>query len=68
LPSVDNIVEDSRVLRNGCVIPTVFPNKASAPVPEQVQTKDSSASKEVGQSSGTSFDLDEILKMIKKSK
>ena len=47
LPSVVNIAEDSRVLRNGCVIPAVFPKKASAPVIKQVQSKDSSATKDL---------------------
>lgn len=67
LPSVDSIVEDSRVLRNGRVIPTLFPKKASVPVPEPVLAKDPSTNKETGQSSGTNSDLDEVLKMIKKS-
>ena len=48
LPSVVNIAEDSRVLRNGRVIPTLFPQKASTPVTEQVQAKDSGATKDVG--------------------
>ena len=63
LPSVGNIVEDSRVLRNGRVIPAVFPNKVSAPVAEETPAKDSD------QSSGanTSFDFDEVFKLIKKS-
>jgi len=69
LPSVGNIAEDSRVLRNGRVILVMFPKKVSAPVIEETQAKDFSAVKDVGQSSGTnaSSDFDEILKLIKKS-
>ena len=69
LPAVGNIAEDSRVLRNGRVIPVMFPKKVSAPVIEDTQAEDSGAVKNVGQSSGTnaSSDFDEILKLIKKS-
>jgi len=68
LPSVVNIAEDSRMLRNGCVIPTLFPKKASTPVTEQVQAKDSSATQDVGQAGGahTNADFEELLKLIKK--
>jgi len=51
LPYVGNIAQDSRVLRNGRVILVVPPKKASSPMFEQVQVEDSSATKEVGQSS-----------------
>jgi len=63
LPSVGSIPEDSRVLRNGRVIPVVFPTKASTQVIEETPAKD------VDQSSGanTNSDLDEVLKLIKKS-
>jgi len=69
LPSVVNIAEDSRVLRNGRVIPTLFLKKASTPVTEQVQAKGSSATKDVGQGVGahTNADFEELLKLIKKS-
>jgi len=57
LPSMGNIAEDSRVLRNGHVIPAVFPKKASTPA------------KNINQSSwaNTNSYLDEVLKLIKKS-
>ena len=63
LPSVGNIAEDSRVLRNGRVIPAVFPTKANTPITEETPAKN------VDQSSGanTNSDLDEVLKLIKKS-
>jgi len=69
LPSVVNITKDSRVLRNGCVIPTLFPKKARAPVIEQVQAKDSSTTKDAGQTSrtDTNADFEDLLKLIKKS-
>ncbi|XP_039684985.1 uncharacterized protein [Medicago truncatula] len=69
LHSVRNITEDSRVLRNGRVVPIVFPKKVSAPVIEEAQAKDSSVVKEVSQSNGAgaSTEFDEILKLIKKS-
>jgi len=69
LPSVVNIAEDSRVLRNGRVVPTLFPKKASAPVIEQVQAKDSSTTKDACQTSrtDTNADFEELLKLIKKS-
>jgi len=69
LPFVVNIAEDSWVLRNGCVIPTLFPKKGSTPVTEQVQAKDSGATKDVGQAGGahTNLDFEELLKLIKKS-
>ena len=69
LPSVGNIAENSRVLRNGRVILVMFPKKVSALVIEDTQAEDSGAVKNVGQSSGTnaSSDFDEILKLIKKS-
>jgi len=58
-----NIAEDGRVLRNGRVIPAAVPTKAS------VQVTEVAPAKNVDQSSGanTDFDLDEILKIIKKS-
>jgi len=63
LPSLGNIAEDNRVLRNGGVIPAAVPTKASVPVTEVAPAKN------VNQSSGTNTDsdLDEILKIIKKS-
>jgi len=69
LPSVVNIAEDSRVLRNGRVIPALFPKKASTLITEQVQAKDLGATKDVGQASGahTNADFEELLKLIKKS-
>jgi hypothetical protein len=48
LPSVGNIAEDSRVLRNRRVIPVVFPRKVSTLVTEETQTKDSGTVKDVG--------------------
>ena len=53
------------MLRNGRVIPVMFPKKVSAPVIEDTQAEDSGAVKNVGQSSGTnaSSDFDEILKL-----
>jgi len=47
-PSVGNIAEDSRALRNGRVIPVVFPRKVSAPVIEETQAKDSRGVKDMG--------------------
>ena len=41
--SVGNIAENSRVLRNGRVIPVLFPKKVGAPVFEETQAKDSGA-------------------------
>lgn len=69
LSSVDNIVEDSRVLRNGRVVPIVFPKKIGAPVNKEVRTEDAGIAKEVDQpnGAGTSTEFDEILKLIKKS-
>ena len=69
LPSVGNIAEDSRVLRNGRVIPVILPKKVGAPVIEDTQAKDFGTVEDVGQSSGTnaSSDFNEILKLIKKS-
>ena len=69
MPSVGNIAEDSRVLRNGRVIPVILPKKVGAPVIEDTQAKDFGTVEDVGQSSGTnaSSDFDEILKLIKKS-
>ncbi|XP_039683803.1 uncharacterized protein [Medicago truncatula] len=69
LSSVDNIVEDSRVLRNGRVVPIVFPKKIGATVNKEVRTKDASIAKEVDQpnGAGTNAEFDEILKLIKKS-
>ncbi|XP_039686891.1 uncharacterized protein [Medicago truncatula] len=69
LSSVDNIVEDSRVLRNGRVVPIVFPKKIDATINKEVQTKDAGIAKEVDQpnGAGTSAEFDEILKLIKKS-
>jgi len=69
LPSVVNIAEDSRVLRNGRVIPTLFPKKASAPVIEQVQVKYSSTTKDAGQTSMTDTNayFEKLLKLIKRS-
>jgi len=69
LPSMGNIVEDNRVLRNGCVIPVVFPKKVGAPVTEEAQAKDFSVVKDASQSTraDASSDFDEILKLIKKS-
>jgi len=63
LPFLGNIAEDSRVLRNGRVIPAVVPIKASTPVTEETPAK------KVDQSSGANAnpDLDEVLKLIKKS-
>jgi len=63
LPSVGNIAEDSRVLRNGRITPAAVPRKASVPVTEVAPAKN------VNQSSGANADsdLDEILKIIKKS-
>ena len=57
------------LLRNGRVIPTLFPKKASTLVTEQVQAKDSNATKDVGQADGahTNADFEELLKLIKKS-
>jgi len=46
--SVGNIAEDSRVLRNGRVIPVLFPRKVGAPVIEETQAKDSGAVNDVG--------------------
>lgn len=69
LPSVGNVAEVSRVLRNGRIVPVVLPKKASAPVIEETQAKDPSAVKDIGQSSGTNAnsEIDEVLKLIKKS-
>jgi len=69
LPFVGNIAENSRVLRNGRIVPVLFPRKIGAPVIEKTQAKDYGAVKDVGQSSGTnaSSEFDEILKLIKKS-
>ncbi|XP_039685658.1 uncharacterized protein [Medicago truncatula] len=69
LSSVDNIVEDSRVLRNGRVVPIVFPKKIDATINKEVRTKDAGIAKEVDQpnGAGTSAEFDEILKLIKKS-
>jgi len=58
LPSVVNIAEDSRVLRNGRVIPTLFPKKASTLVTEQVQAKDSGATKDEVQAVGAHTNAD----------
>ena len=41
LPYVGNIAEDSKVLRNGRVIPAVFPIKASTPRTEETLAKSS---------------------------
>jgi len=56
-------------LRNGRVIPVVFPRKTSALENEQIQAGDSGTSKDVGQSNGadTNSNFDEVLKLIKKS-
>jgi len=69
LPFVVNITEDSRVLRYGRVIPTLFPKKANALVIEQVQAKNSTTTKDAGQTSrtNTNADFEELLKLIKKS-
>ena len=67
--SVDNIASDSRVLRNGRVIPTLFAKKVNDPAVKQVTVNGPDTRKEVGQSNGTSknSDHDEILKLIQKS-
>ncbi|XP_039687896.1 uncharacterized protein [Medicago truncatula] len=69
LPYVSNVAGDSRILRNGHVVPIVFSKKDSAPMIEEAPAKDPSAVKEVSQSNGAnpSSEFDEILKLIKKS-
>lgn len=69
LPYVSNVAGDSRILRNGRVVPIVFPKKVSAPMIEEAPAKDPRAVKEVSQSNGAdaSSEFDEILKLIKKS-
>ena len=69
LPSVVNITEDSRVLRNGRIMPTLFQKKAGAPVTEQIHARDSNTTKDAGQTSGTNTnaDFEELLQLIKKS-
>ena len=66
---VDNIVSNSKVLRNGRVIPTLFSKKVNDPVVEQVTVNGPGTKKEIGQPSGTDKDAnhDEILKLIQKS-
>lgn len=69
LPYVSNVAGDSRILRNGRVVPIVFPKKVNAPMIEEAPAKDPHAVKEVSQSNGAdaSSKFDEILKLIKKS-
>jgi hypothetical protein len=69
LPAVGNIAEDSRVLRNGRIIPTMAPKKVNASISQQVQVGGPVMDKSIEQPGGANVDsdLDEILKLIKKS-
>jgi len=63
-----NIADNNKLLRSGCILPTVMQRKTSAPIVEQVQAQDPGKGKDVGQSSGNGYsNCDEVLKTIKRS-
>jgi len=55
LASVVNIVESSKVLRSGRILPTVIQGKTDALMVEPVQVQNSGKGKDVGQSSGKGY-------------
>jgi hypothetical protein len=69
MPAVGNIAEDSRMLRNGRIIPTVAPKKVNASTSQQVQMEGPVMDKSIERpgEANVNSDLDEVLKLIKKS-
>ncbi|MCI48047.1 hypothetical protein A2U01_0069290, partial [Trifolium medium] len=69
MPAVSNITEDSRVLRNGRIIPTVVQKKVDASGSQQVQIGSPVVNKSIEQPGGANVnsDIDEVLKLIKRS-
>jgi hypothetical protein len=69
MPAVGNIAEDSRMLRNGRIIPTVASKKVNASTSQQVQMEGPVMDKSIERPGGANVnsDLDEVLKLIKKS-
>ncbi|XP_039682835.1 uncharacterized protein [Medicago truncatula] len=66
--AVDNIAENSRILRSGRIFPTVGPKSVSVPVDEPVKERNAGKGKAGEQAKEFDFeDADEVLKLIKKS-
>jgi hypothetical protein len=68
ITTVGNISENSRMLRSGRIIQTIFPRKNDGPSKQQTPAEEAVA-KDTGQTSETNInsDSDEVWKLIKKS-
>ncbi|MCI63005.1 hypothetical protein A2U01_0084262, partial [Trifolium medium] len=69
MTAVSNITEDSRVLRNGRIIPTAVQKKVDASGSQHVQIGSPVVNKSIEQPGGANVnsDIDEVLKLIKRS-